>query len=155
MKVSPYTGFFKPLNPQKYIGNPLEIVYRSKLELKFMYYLDRHPDIIEWQSEEFSIPYLSSIDGRMHRYFPDFKIKKCNKNGIIETLIIEIKPSNMLEKPKLSKTKKITKKYIAESKAWIINNNKFEAAKEYCSRLNMKFLIITEKELGITYGSTV
>mgnify|MGYP000294505572 CR=1 FL=1 len=28
--------------------------------------------MIEYASEEFCIPYLSPIDGRVHRYFPDF-----------------------------------------------------------------------------------
>ena len=33
-----YKGFFKPKNPQKYNGNPTNIIYRSGWELKFMMY---------------------------------------------------------------------------------------------------------------------
>jgi len=71
-----HQGYFKPKNPQKYKGDPTNIIYRSGWELKFMLYVDSHPEILEWGSEEFSIPYRSPIDGRIHRYFPDFYIKK-------------------------------------------------------------------------------
>jgi hypothetical protein len=87
-----YKGFFKPSNPAKYRGDPSNIVYRSSWELKFMKYLDAHKDVLEWSSEEFAIPYRSPLDNQIHRYFPDFKLKKRNPEGVIETLVVEIKP---------------------------------------------------------------
>ena len=72
MTKSKYKGIFKPYNPAKYRGNPTNIVYRSSWELKLMIHLDKHPDVIWWSSEEVTIPYISPIDGRPHRYFPDF-----------------------------------------------------------------------------------
>ena len=62
-----YKGKYKPLNPNKYAGNPMNIVYRSLWERKVMVYCDKNPLVIEWGSEEIIIPYLSPWDGRMHR----------------------------------------------------------------------------------------
>ena len=75
-----YQGKFRPRNPSKYLGDPLNIIYRSHWELKLMSYLDRHPHVMKWASEEVIIPYKSPIDGRMHRYFPDFYVEQINKD---------------------------------------------------------------------------
>ncbi len=42
-----HQGYFKPKNPQKYKGDPTNIIYRSGWELKFMLYVDSHPEILE------------------------------------------------------------------------------------------------------------
>ena len=52
-----YKGKFHPKNPGKYRGNTSNIIYRSMWELRFMRYLDSHPHVIEWASEEIIIPY--------------------------------------------------------------------------------------------------
>ena len=87
-----YKGKYVPKNPKKYKGNPQRIVYRSLWERKFMVYLDTTEAIIEWGSEEIIIPYLSPVDGKVHRYFPDFYIKVRKHDGTVERSIIEIKP---------------------------------------------------------------
>ena len=96
-----YKGKFKPKNPKKYIGDPSNIIYRSRWELKLMSYLDKHPHVLEWGSEELIIPYKSPIDGRYHRYFPDFLVKRINKNGQKETILIEVKPEYQTVPPQL------------------------------------------------------
>lgn len=141
-----YKGYFKPRNPQKYRGDPSNIIYRSLWELKFMYYLDSHPDILEWASEEFSIPYVSPMDNRIHRYFPDFLVKK-RKNGKLETVVIEIKPSAQSMEPKVQQ--KATRRYIKEVKTWGINSAKWKSARQFCEDRGWKFMILTEKELGV------
>ena len=65
-----YKGRYTPQNPQKYRGDHRNIIYRSLWERKFMVYCDQSDNIIEWGSEEVIIPYISPLDGRMHRYFP-------------------------------------------------------------------------------------
>ena len=70
-----YKGRFIPNHPNKYKGDIRNIIYRSLWELKFMKWCDRNVNIVEWSSEEFSIPYLSPLDRRVHRYFPDFYMK--------------------------------------------------------------------------------
>ena len=140
-------GFFKPKNPKKYKGDVTAICYRSSYELKLMIELDRLPDIIEWQSEEYSIQYRSPIDNKIHRYYPDFHVKKRLPNGQIENIVIEVKPANQVKEP--VKSKKITKGYIREVMTYGVNQAKWEAAKKYCASRGWKFLIFSEKELGI------
>lgn len=144
-----YKGYFKPKNPQKYQGDPTNIVYRSRWELKLMMYLDDHKDILSWSSEEVIIPYRSPIDGKIHRYFPDFKVTKINKEGNKETALIEIKPLSQTHPPK--KQPKITKRYLTEVKTWGINEAKWKAAQSYCLDRGWSFHIFTEKELGIKW----
>ena len=144
-----YKGFFKPRNPTKYRGDCTNIVYRSRWELKFMAYLDGHKDVVEWASEEFSIPYLSPIDGKVHRYFPDFLVKKRNARGEGETLLIEIKPAAQTKPPAIPARK--TKQFINEVKTWGVNSAKWKAAEEFCKDRSWKFVIMTEKELGIKF----
>ena len=86
-----YKGIFHPSNPKKYVGNPKRIVYRSLWERKFMVYCDTSKSIAEWGSEELAIPYISPLDKKMHRYYPDFYLKTIEGNKFI----IEIKPRNI------------------------------------------------------------
>lgn len=142
-----YKGYFKPKNPQKYKGDPTNIVYRSGWELKLMIYLDNHKEVISWGSEEIAIPYRSPIDGKIHRYFVDFMVTKINKEGKKETALIEVKPLGQTKPP--AKQEKITKRYLTEVKTWGINEAKWKAASEFCKDRGWSFHIFTEKELGI------
>jgi hypothetical protein len=142
-----YKGFFRPKNPGKYKGNPNNVIYRSSWELKLMVHLDSHPDVLEWSSEEFCIPYRSPIDGKLHRYFPDFFVKKRNPEGITESLVIEVKPKIQVIPP--TPKKKLTRKYLNEVKTYGINSAKWKAAQEFCELRKWKFIIMTEKELGV------
>jgi hypothetical protein len=144
-----YKGYFKPKNPQKYRGNPSNIIYRSGWELKLMSHLDNHPDVLEWSSEEFFIPYKSPVDGRWHRYFPDFYVKKINKQGMIENSIIEVKPAAQTQPPAVQK--KPTKRYITEVMTYGVNQAKWKAAAEYCADRKWSFHIFTERELDIKF----
>lgn len=144
-----YKGYFRPRNPSKYRGDATNIVYRSRWELKFMGYLDSHPDVVEWASEEFSIPYRSPIDNRMHRYFPDFLVKKKSPTGAVDALVVEIKPAKET-RPPVAQTKK-TKQYIREVYTWGVNSAKWKAAEEFCRDRGWRFLIMTEAELGIKF----
>lgn len=141
-----YKGYFKPKNPKKYKGDPTNIIYRSLWEYKLMSYLDGHPGILLWSSEEFAIPYISPVDGKVHRYFPDFWIKKLDNT----IMVVEIKPNKQTKPPK--PTKKITKSYLNEVKTWGINSAKWKAAKSFCQDRNWNFVIMDEFNLGIANG---
>ena len=147
--MATYKGFFKPKNPQKYRGDPTNIIYRSGWELKLMLYLDEHKDVINWGSEELIIPYRSPIDGKVHRYFPDFIVTKINKQGLKETAIIEVKPKKQTVPPQ--KQSKVTKRYLTEVKNWGVNEAKWKAATEFCKDRGWSFHIFTEKELRIKF----
>lgn len=114
-----------------------------------MIYLDSHPDVLSWGSEEIAIPYRSPIDGRVHRYFPDFVVKKRNRDSKVETLMIEVKPAAQTRPPTPQKSR--TRKYLSEVHTWGVNSAKWKAAQEFCADRMWKFVIMTEKELGITH----
>ena len=145
--MATYKGYYKPKNPEKYKGDHTCIIYRSSWERSCMNYFDRNPSVIEWQSEELFIPYRSPIDGKVHRYFPDFKIKVKDKYGKIRTYLIEVKPYYQTQPPTVKS--RVTKKYINEVKTYGINTSKWEAAEQYCADRGWTFQIITENELGI------
>ena len=140
-------GRYKPLKPKKYKGDPTNIIYRSSWERRCMIYFDRTPNILEWQSEEFFIPYKSPVDGKIHRYFPDFKIKVMNKHKNIDSIIIEVKPFKQTQPPVIQTRK--TKRYLTEVTTFLKNEAKWKAALNFCKDRKWKFQIITEKELGI------
>ena len=144
-----YKGFFKPSNPTKYRGDPTKIVYRSSWELKFMGYLDAHKDVITWSSEEFCIPYRSPIDNRIHRYFPDFWLRKKNPDGVVETFVVEVKPSKDGKLPNLTEGKKLTRNQKRDVITYAVNQAKWKAAEEFCADRKWQFKVFTEKELGI------
>ena len=142
-----YSGVYKPRNPQKYIGDHTNIIYRSSWEAKLMDWLDRNPEIISWGSEELVIPYKSPVDGRWHRYFPDFIVKLRTKDGKMKTMIIEVKPKKQTRPPE--PRKRITKQYISEVTTWGVNDAKWKAATEYCLDRGWEFTLITEDHLGL------
>lgn len=142
-----YKGRFKPKRPEKYIGDPTNIIYRSLWELRLMRYFDQHDSILKWGSEEIVIPYRSPVDNKMHRYFPDFYIKTIGTDGRINTTIIEVKPAVQTKEP-VKQTKR-TRRYINEVLTWGVNQAKWKAAEEFCRDRKWSFKIMTEKEIGI------
>jgi len=137
-------GVFRPRNKEKYKGNVTNIIYRSGWELKYMVYLDKHPDVLKWSSEELVVPYISPVDGRMHRYFPDFIVWLRTPNGP-KTLMIEVKPKTQTQEPKIQK--RITESYVRKVMTSGVNQAKWKAAEEFCKDKGWEFTIMTEDEL--------
>ena len=138
---------YKPTNPQKYTGNPNNIICRSSWERKFCQWCDRKDNVISWASEEISIPYVSPKDNRIHRCYPDFLIKVKEYNNKIQTYVVEVKPKKQTLPPK--PRKRITKSYIYECTTYAVNQAKWKAANEFCKDNRINFKIVTEDELGI------
>ena len=146
-KRETYKGFFKPQNPKKYKGDPTQIVFRSLWEKRVMKFLDENDSVLEWQSEEIIVPYISPVDNRKHRYFPDFVAKIEQSDGTIKTVMLEVKPFKETVEPK--RKTRITQQYITEVKTWGVNQAKWKYAQEYCADRGWEFKLITENELGI------
>lgn len=146
-RTSTYRGLYTPKNPKKYIGNSKNIIYRSLWERKFMIYCDTSEQIIEWSSEELAIPYLSPLDKRVHRYFPDFIITIKESDNTLKKYVIEIKPKKQTTAPPTPKRK--TQSYLYEMMEYSKNEAKWEAARKFCKDKKLEFKIITEDELGI------
>lgn len=149
-----YKGRFRPKHPGKYKGDPSKIIYRSLWEFKFFRYIDDHPDVLWWQSEEVIVPYMSPIDGKRHRYYPDVVVKKRLPDSTTETIMIEIKPYAQTRPPDIKKKNstpsgRLSRRYINEVKTYGVNESKWKAARQYCADRGWKFEIFTEHELGI------
>lgn len=141
-----YKGYFKPTTPDKYSGDVNNIIYRSSWELRVMKWLDSHPDVIYWSSEELIIPYTSPIDNKKHRYFPDFIAKMKRKDGTVMTYVIEVKPDSQTKMPT---QKRKTRRFITEAATYAVNQEKWRAADKFCQENGWQFLVITEKHLGL------
>ena len=140
---------YYPSYPKKYKGDAKNIICRSSWERKFCAWCDLNENIIEWASEEFCIPYISPLDRRVHRYFPDFLIKVKERGGTTKTYVVEVKPKRQTQPPKRPKNNKATKTFITEAKTYEVNIAKWKAAVEWCKDRKLEFKIITEDELGI------
>jgi len=152
--------------PEKYIGNPNLIIYRSGLELSFCRWCDASPSIIKWSSEPIKIPYYDKISKLeeckkygldpnniknwiIRNYNVDFWIL-IQKGDIQEKWFVEIKPSSKLKKPippNETASIKENKKFNIDAREYLINEEKFAAAKIFATKNNSKFFIFTEKTL--------
>tara|TARA_R100001224_G_scaffold45390_1_gene26140 strand:+ start:497 stop:934 length:438 start_codon:yes stop_codon:yes gene_type:complete len=135
-------GTFIPKNIHKFIGS--KAIYRSGLELKFFRFCDDNPNVIKWGSENVVIPYTSPIDHRVHRYYVDNYIE-IKEGTVTKKYLVEIKPSKQTKPPTVKYKKK--KHLIYEQRAFVINQAKWSAAREYCKKIGGSFIILTEKEL--------
>ena len=140
-------GIYKPINRKKYVGGK-DPVYRSSWELKFCKWADTNNRVLKWGSENIIIPYTSPLDKRVHRYFVDNFIVFLNKDNEPKKYLIEIKPSKSISKPSPGRGKKKTT-LIYEQRTWVVNQAKWDAARQWADRKGFEFLILTEKELGI------
>lgn len=131
-------GEFVPRNPEKYVGlgRPR---YRSGWELSFMNFCDNNKNVLKWASESIRIPYRHPFTGKQTIYVPDFLVQYLNKNNVICTEVVEIKPK---------------KQSIIESKASnrerqtvAINYAKWAAAQAFCKQQGLTFRIVTEENL--------
>lgn len=141
-----YKGKYKVKKPEKYMGDPTKVVYRSLWERQCFKFCEDRSDVIGWNSEEMVIPYICKTDNKPHRYFVDLTIKMSNG----DIILVEIKPKKETIPPKNPGRK--TKKYINEVMTYVKNQSKWEAAHAYAQKRGWKFQVWTEdtlKGLGI------
>lgn len=101
-----------------------ECHYRSGWELLYMQFLDTDSSVLTFQYEEVEIPYVSNVRlGRKRNYWPDLLITYTDGSK----KLVEIKPKRKL-------TQAIVKKKVA-------------AAKEWCCKQSIEFIVVTEDEL--------
>ncbi len=122
-------GYYRLNNPEKYVGDPSKIIYRSSWEYRF-------------------IPYFNPIDQKEHKYFVDFYLR-VDKKGKYQDFIAEVKPKASLLRPILENrhTVKKLKQYNDALKTWLVNRAKFAAANEYAKTRGYKFVVLTEEFL--------
>jgi len=137
---------FFPRRPEKYVGNPQNIIFRSSWERTFMEYCDRNPDIIRWASEELAIPYFFAGDNKWHRYYPDFLVHIKDQQNQLKVWMVEIKPYAQTVHPQ-TKTFRNQRRQLRETLEYAKNQSKWEAAKRFCESRGWTFVVVTEKEL--------
>lgn len=140
-------GIYKPKHPEKYRGDPTNIIYRSSWELKVMTRFDHDPNVLEWSSEEVVVPYISPVDGKMHRYFLDFFARVKTKDGNIVEYLIEVKPKDQLKPPE-PRSSGLTKRYLQEVFRYGVNEAKWLAATTFAKKKGWEFKILTEDNLS-------
>lgn len=91
------------------------------------------------------VPYVSDLDGKVHRYFIDVWAKIKGNGDKIKEYIIEIKPHAFTQEPPQQNRK--TQAYQRKVFEYIKNINKWKAADEYARSKGQKFIILTEKDL--------
>ena len=143
------SGKYTPKNPQKYIGDIDNIIYRSSWELRFSTYCDINPNVLKWSSEPVQIPYWSPVDKKEHTYNPDYYVKTKKLDGKEEQWIIEIKPANQYKKDKKpvfegKVTEKRVNSYNKRMEEWIINRAKYDAAMRYAKANGYRFGVVDE-----------
>jgi len=146
-----YKGKYTPINPHKYVGDASNIVFRSLWERKLMKHLDNNPSVLRWNSEEVVIPYWSSVDNKQRRYFTDFMVKLRKRDGSIGNVLIEVKPYKETIPPVTPKrmTHKTKMRHLEEQMTFQRNQDKWEAARQWCGERGVEFKVMTEYELGI------
>ena len=116
------------------------------MERRFMEWCDMSEKVYKWSSEEIVIPYISPIDNKRHRYFPDFLIQT-DKGWFL----IEVKPSTESRPPKKKLVENLNlkkkRRYLKSVRTWLVNEAKWKAAKKACIEEGWTFQILTEKQL--------
>jgi len=154
MAFKSYKGWYTLKNPDKFIV-PVDdfmksykngqVNYKSKLELTAIYYADHHKQVTNWSLEPYPINYIKPTDNKVHRYYVDLYLEFDTGHKFI----VEIKPFSQTIKP--VPAKKVTaksKRVLAHAvQTFAINTAKWEAAKQFASENDLKFIILTEKEL--------
>lgn len=167
-KSRTYQGYYKVHNPQKYVGDPSLVVYRSSWEYSFCKFCDYSESVQRWSSEPLKIPYYDRVSKLAEcrkigldpnnpknwikkNYNTDFWVEIKKPDDTIEKWFIEIKPKNELKKPvpppKTAPLKE-HKRFNQRAKTFLINEAKYAAMNEFAKRNNCKFYVFTEDELS-------
>ena len=164
-------GYYKVQNPEKYVGDPNLVVYRSSWEFSFCKYCDFSPAIKRWSSEPVKVPYYDRISKLeeckkmgldpnnprnwvVKNYNTDFWVEIDKGGDVLEKWFIEIKPKHKLKKPKPPADHaplKEQRRFNMMAKEYLINEAKFAALKEWANKNGCKFYVFTEDHL-MKYG---
>jgi len=139
-------GQFQPKNPEKYLGDPNQIFFRSSWEQEAFKFCDNNPYIIKWASEEIAIPYRkpSPTTGMLvdSIYLPDLFVVISDEMGEIRRELIEIKPKKQTQKSRARKPlQRANEEYTL-----MVNRLKWEAAEHWCKQRNIRFRLLTEDD---------
>lgn len=138
-------NFFVPKHPEKYLGDANNIFYRSSWEEDAFRFCDMNPNVTAWASEEIVIPYTapdpkSPTGMKKRKYYPDLYIEYINEKGEEKKILVEIKPNKQTKKSRARDS--LRKQH--ENWQYMINECKWEAARNWCRQKGVEFQIWTE-----------
>lgn len=147
-------GIYLLNNPHKYIGTLTKdgtqegVLFRSSWEERMYYYMDHNKNIVEWSAESVIIPFLFTLDGKVHRYYPDIYCKVNTRDGI-KKYIFEVKPEWQTVEPQKPKNRSLERKkrFEKEMYTFVKNRDKWNAAEEWCKKNDHEFMVLTEKHI--------
>jgi hypothetical protein len=143
-------SYYRPENPEKYIGDIGQIICRSSWEKQFCNYCDNNSMIIKWGSEVTEIPYVDA-DGKTHRYYPDFYLEMHAPElpTMMRRVVVEIKPEKETIPPVIPEnvTARSNKRILYELQTYNKNIHKWMFAIDWCKRRDLEFWIVTEHTL--------
>ncbi len=136
---------FHPRYPEKYMGDPTDIIIRSSWELRVFQFCDGNPNIFKWGSEEIVIPYMKPTPHgpKPARYFPDLYVEYVDREGRVVKELIEVKPEKFT---RASRSRNQATKAF-ENMQYIVNSAKFNAADNWCKQHGIKFSVVSEKSI--------
>lgn len=153
------TAVYELKNPQKYKGTKAP-KFKSSFEERMFWWCDVNENVLEWSYEPYPIDYIFEVspsaplheqqlvDNKSHKYYPDVVAKIKTNQGIVN-YILEIKPYSQTVKPTepKKKTKKAMNKYLTALQEFLKNAKKWEACRKYARKRDMKFWVLTERDL--------
>lgn len=132
-------GFYQLINPAKYVGKKAPH-YRSGWEHTFMRFCDNNPAVLQWANEAIHINYRNPFTNKNTIYVPDFFMVYVDASGQQHAEVIEVKPTKETSLREAGNSKR------AQAAA-ILNMAKWQAANAWCSANNLKFRVVTEKDI--------
>lgn len=109
-----------------------------------MKFCDENPSVLEWASEPTfggnkGIPYRDPLTGDQKIYIPDFLIKYIDAGGREQIKLIEIKPMHeaIFEYCRNPSDEAVYHRNVA----------KWTAARSWCERRGIEFMVLTEQQL--------
>ncbi len=156
----------------KYVGDLNNIIYRSSLEYKFLLYCSYNPNITKFGSEIVHVKYLNPVanlkynkqhglsntnprNWKLCNYWIDFWVEVQKADGTVKKILVEIKPHAETLPPKPTSDKariKNRRAFIRQSKIFLENKAKWQAADKWAKENGMEFKVVTDKimkEMGI------
>lgn len=131
-------GKYTVKNREKYVGRK-EPTYRSSWEFSFMLFCDNNPNVIQWASEPFMVPYRNPFTGKNTIYVPDFMMVYIDKDQQKHAEVVEVKPSKEISMENARSTR--------DRAAVALNMAKWQAAQEFCKQYGMRFRVVTESDI--------
>jgi len=138
------TGKFTIKNRNKYVGRR-DPTYRSSWEFTFMMFCDNNPNILQWASEPFMIPYRNPFTGKRTVYVPDFMIVYVDRNQKQHAEVIEVKPTREARVESARSTR--------DKASLALNIAKWEAAHDWCRQQGIRFRVVTEQDIFMNVRS--